>query len=297
MNAILKTVGLSPANLIVEDYSGFDLTRRFYPHLRLYSLSDNLYLNVESYDKVWQFLDTICYKEPLGRKNFNHVLKHRVQDTEHTSLEIISGVIKESDIDAITLQGEIKYEGDKETLYVDFVYSHFDEDIHPPLVEIASVLDSYSASSILFSDFELVTRSQKNDWKRLVHTFPSIIGIIQKKFLLRSGKAFDEVSTIIRCVQFPNGNLGFFANTFVDNRKYACGIPAQLNKMDDKAMDLWIKDAIKERDLLYEALSKRYNMPQWKQENTSGSTVAHYKTNGSLLKEALKAFVKNDGGQ
>ena len=287
MNAILRTIELSPANLIVEDYSGFDLTRRFYPHLTLYSLSDNLTISIQSYDKIWQFLDTICYKEPLGRKNFNHVLKHRVQDTEHTSLQIISGVIKESDIDAVTVQGIIKWEGDKETLYVDFIYSHFDEDIHPPLVEIASVLDSYSASDILFSDFELGTRAQKNDWRRMVHTFPSIVGIIQNNFL----------STIIRCVQFPNGNLGFFANTFLDNRKYACGLPAQLNKMDDKAIDLWIKDAIKERDLLYVAVNQGYNMPQWKQENTSGSTVAHYKTNGSLLKEALKAFVKNDRGQ
>ena len=287
MNAILRTIELSPANLIVEDYSGFDLTRRFYPHLTLYSLSDNLTISIQSYDKIWQFLDTICYKEPLGRKNFNHVLKHRVQDTEHTSLQIISGVIKESDIDAVTVQGIIKWEGDKETLYVDFIYSHFDEDIHPPLVEIVSVLDSYSASDILFSDFELGTRAQKNDWRRMVHTFPSIVGIIQNNFL----------STIIRCVQFPNGNLGFFANTFLDNRKYACGLPAQLNKMDDKAIDLWIKDAIKERDLLYVAVNQGYNMPQWKQENTSGSTVAHYKTNGSLLKEALKAFVKNDRGQ
>ncbi len=291
MNAILKTVRLSPSNLIVEDYSGFDLTRRFYPHLSLYSLSDDLYLSVESYDKVWQFLDTICYKEPLGRKNFNHVLKHRVQDTEHTSLEIISGVIKESDIDAITLQGEIKYGKEKNTLYVDFIYSHFDEDIHPPLVEIASVLDSYSASEILFSDFELVTRSQKNDWKRMVHTFPSIIGIIKNK---NSYRYIENSSIVIRCVQFPNGNLGFFANAFINDRKYACGIPAQLNKMDDKGADKWIKEIHIKCELLCKAISQGYSMPQWKQENTSGSTVAHYKNNGSLLNEALLAYCKND---
>ena len=288
MSVILKTIELSPSNLTIESYSGFDLTRRFYPNLDLYSLSDNLTIRIESYDKMWQFLDTICHKEPLGRKNFNYVLKHRIQETDYTSLEVISGVISECDLEAVTVQGIIKEENDKKTLYVDFIYAHYDEDIHPPLIEIANVLDSYSASSILFSDFELITRTQQNKWKRMIHTFPSIIGVIG---------GYNNMSTIIRCVQFPNGNLGFFGNSFLDNKKYACNSPTQLNKMDDKGIDLWIKDCIKERDLLHIAVSQGYNMPTWKQENTSGSTVAHYKTNGSLLKEALKAFVKNDGVQ
>jgi hypothetical protein len=251
MDAVLKTIDLSPHNLSVESYMGWTRSRHFLPHLILYDFSEDIKISVKGYDKVWQFLDTICYKEPLGRKNFNNVLKHRVQDTEWTSKEIISGVITESDLGAVTFQGllEKPTRYDKVTLEVDFTYSHYDEDIHPPLVEIANVFESYGAETILFDNFQLITRHKNNDWQRLIHTFPSIVGVIKIQ-------GSQNTTVVLRCVQFPNGNLGLFSNSFVDDKKYACNMPLQINKMDDKGVYSWIKSAIKSHKLLASCLTE-----------------------------------------
>tara|TARA_R100000458_G_C8251301_1_gene228205 strand:+ start:467 stop:1339 length:873 start_codon:yes stop_codon:yes gene_type:complete len=289
MNAILKTVKLSPDILSVEQYMGWTRSRHFLPHLILYDFGEDMNISIKGYDKIWQFLDTICYKEPLGRKNFNNVLKHRVQDTEWTSKEIISGIITECDLDAVTFQGLLDQptQRDKITLEVDFTYSHYDEDIHPPLIEIANVFGSYGAETVLFDNFELITRQKNNEYQRLIHTFPSIVAVLKI-----NGKQSSTV--VLRCVQFPNGNLGFFSNSFVDDKKYACNMPLQINKMDDKGVYSWIESAIKRHNLLIMTIDLEAKMiPQWKQKNTSGSTVAHFKKNAAALEAGVNDFINN----
>lgn len=281
----LVTIDLKNPATLVHEYMGWSRSRHFNPKLILYSLTEDLYIHIEGYTKIWQFLDTICYKEPLPRQNFNNVLKHRVE-SEHTSKEIISGIISECDLDAVTFHGVIleknPWPDDADFFSVDFTYSHFDEDIHPPLVEIADVFSSHSPDTILFDNFEVIHRLKNNDWKRMTHTFPSVIML----------KRYQETQThrdgllAIRCVQFPNGNLGFFSNTFISNKKYACNSPLMVHKMDDKVMQEWLSQCFNlfHRTKMFLTKSKSLDeLPLWKQENTSGSTVSHHQANAKLF--------------
>ena len=286
MDAVLKTIDLSSPTTKVEEYMGWTRSRHFLPTLKLYSLAQDLHINIVGYDKVWQFLDTICYKEPIPRQNFNTVLKHRA-DAAETSKEIIEGVIAESDLEAVTFHGVLSYTADKTFLDVDFTYSHFDEDIHPPLMEIASLFDSHSADGILFDNFEIQTRLKNNNYKKHTQVFPSVLMI--RNYI--ETENYRPSSIVIRCVQFPNGNLGLFSNMFFSDQKYACSPPLQVSKMDDKLVIDWLSQCFYILEVCRGILRKDTwlkELPMWKQENTSGSTITHHQQNARMLLGTLK---------
>lgn len=88
-------------NLERITFEGFDRERKFNPMLVVHfhvrgSVRTNKFV-IQGYDAVWNFLDTVCWNEPLPRSHFNDVLKHRMTEADHTSEEIILDVIKGSD--------------------------------------------------------------------------------------------------------------------------------------------------------------------------------------------------------
>ena len=87
-------------NLVKITFEGFDRERKFNPMLVVHfyvqgSVRTNKFV-IQGYDAVWNFLDTVCWNEPLPRSHFNDVLKHRMTEADHTSEEIILDIGKDS---------------------------------------------------------------------------------------------------------------------------------------------------------------------------------------------------------
>jgi len=265
----------------VSDYSGWDNERRFTPHLILHCWEQHIYVSFKGYDKVWQLLDTIFYKEPLGRKNFNEVLKHRVQHLDETSLQIISGIIQEADLTKIVLQGDlIKKKINKKSppqliLNVDFTYRHYEAEIHPPLFDTANFLEAYGYENIGFCDFELITRGKKSENQRLIQTFPSIIAT--KKSLKGQPKGM----SVVRCIQLPSGKIGCLSNIVVKHEKYACSSPIQSESLPQ--LKNWLEEVSRMQRHVSNLLAQNYSIPQWVQKNTTSSTVSYYTMNHQKL--------------
>lgn len=269
----------------VSDYSGWDSERRFTPHLIMHCGEQDIYFSFKGYDKVWQLLDTICYKEPLGRKNFNDVLKHRVQHLDETSLQIISHIIREADLTKITVQGDIRSKRPHKKIspqlvfHVDFTYRHYEAEIHPPLFDTVNFLKAYGYENIVFDDYELITRTKKNENQRVIQTFPSIVAT--RKNLNGQPKGM----AVIRCVQMPSGNIGCLSNLIIEGKKYAGNNPA--NPQSHEELKDWLNKLNLRKTIVCNLISQHFHPPVWRQKNTSSSTVAHYRSNA----EQMMAFI------
>ena len=91
-------------NLESVYFEGFDRQRKFNPLLELkFKVKANSKLEysdtivIVGYDRVWNFLDVVCWNEPLPRSHFNDVLKHRFTEIEETSSDVIREIIMGSD--------------------------------------------------------------------------------------------------------------------------------------------------------------------------------------------------------
>ena len=195
----------------------------------------------EGYAQVWQLLDVICWKEPLGRNNFNLVLKHRLEGFDETSLEIIRGVFSEADIKKITVQGS--YKDEKESFLVDFTYSHYDDQVQPSLMWISSILEDNDSEMIIFDNFEWVSRDAVVGFRRSVHTLPSILSIIENKKYAFSENT-DATRTVIRAVEMPNGKIGMFSNIIIGGIKYSGYAPKIFAKDEVEKIVSYIKKVL-----------------------------------------------------
>jgi hypothetical protein len=91
-------------NLESVYFEGFDRNRKFNPLLELkfkVVASNKLeYLDtvvIVGYDRVWNFLDVVCWNEPLPRSHFNDLLKHRFTEIQETSSSVIREIIMGGD--------------------------------------------------------------------------------------------------------------------------------------------------------------------------------------------------------
>jgi hypothetical protein len=258
----------------ILDYSGWNLERHFCPTL-IVQTSTHEKIVFEGYERVWQLLDTVCFEQPLGRRNFNPILKHRLDNFDETSLDIIRGVISEGDTKKIMVQGEKNRNG---WFVVDFTYQNFTDDIQPALFDISILLDSENCDQIVFSNYEFIKRGKEMDFKRTSITAPSIIAIYS---LTATHKH------IIRVVQMPSGKLGFLTNTINQDRKYACIEPHLFDKDEIESIIRYISYVKTRSHKVLTALSDGKLLPLWKQERTVGSTTKHFSYNVSLLEQAL----------
>jgi len=279
----LITVDISHPSTKLHRYSGWSKDRRFCPHLIILN-QDGLEVVFSGYDSVWQLLDTICYKMPLGRNNFNPVLKHRVQDMEETSLQILSGIFSESDIPKITVQGKHTEEN---VFVADHTYSHYEEDLQPSLFYIASILEDAKAETIVFDNFEFIVRNRGNDNKRTILTLPSILALVKDN----SGRTSSVI--VVRVVQMPSGKVGILSNCILKNIKYACYSPEVFGKDETEKICKHF-DAIweKHNQIICAHLESEIDLPIWKQQMTAGSTVAHHKHNYALMEAELSIKYK-----
>jgi len=257
----------------IIDYSGWDYARHFCPTL-VVSTSTHERIIFEGYESVWQLLDTVCFKEPLGRRNFNPVLKHRLDNFDETSLDIIRGVISEGDAQKIVVQGTSR----KDLFVVDFTYQNFTDDIQPTLFDIAAILEVENCQHIVFSNYEFIKREKDVEFKRTSMTVPSIVAVFQ---LTPTHKH------IIRVMQMPSGKLGFLTNIVNQDRKYACIEPHLFDKDEIETMIRYISYVKTRSHKVLTALSDGKLLPLWKQERTVGSTKKHFSYNVALLEQAL----------
>jgi len=271
----LVVIDFSDKSTRIVDYSGWDLERRFCPTLIVETNTHNKIV-FEGYERVWQLLDTICYKEPLGRRNFNPVLKHRLDGFDETSLDIIRGVVNEGDAKKIMVQGELNK---MDWFVVDFSYQNFTDDIQPALFDIATILESLpNCQHISFSNFEFIKRGKELDFKRTSMTVPSIVAIYS---LNNSHKH------IIRVVQMPSGKLGFLTNTINADRKYACIEPHLFDKDEMESIIRYLNFVGYRSHQILTGLADGKLLPLWKQERTVGSTLKHFSYNVAKLEASL----------
>lgn len=257
----------------IVDYSGWDYDRHFCPTL-VVSTGTHEKIIFEGYERVWQLLDTVCFKQPLGRRNFNPVLKHRLDNFDETSLDIIRGVISEGDAQKIIVQGEIR----KDWFVVDFTYQNFTDDIQPALFDIAAILEAENCQHIVFSNYEFIKREKDVEFKRTSMTVPSIVAVFELT---------PQHKHIIRVMQMPSGKLGFLTNVVNQDRKYACIMPHLFDKDEIQTMIRYIEYAKTRSHKMLQTLSDGELLPLWKQERTVGSTTKHFSYNVSLLEQAL----------
>lgn len=279
----LLIIDLSHPMVEVSDYSGWSHQRRFVPRLVITN-EDNTKIVFEGYAQVWQLLDVICWKEPLGRNNFNLVLKHRLEGFDETSLEIIRGVFSEADIKKITVQGS--HADEKESFLVDFTYSHYDDQMQPSLMWISSILEDNDSELIIFDNFDFVSRDAIVGFRRSSHKLPSILSLIENKKYSYSENT-EATRTVIRAVEMPNGKIGMFSNIVMGGIKYPGYIPKIFAKDEVKKIVSYIKNSIDLTSLTLREKMRGCSIPQWKQRMTAGSTVAHYTYNYRLLEAAL----------
>ncbi len=258
----------------IIDYSGWDLERRFCPTL-VVSTQEHEKIVFEGYERVWQLLDTVCYEQPLGRRNFNPVLKHRLDGFDETSLDIIRGVISEGDTKKIMVQGEVTKDG---WFVVDFSYQNFTDEIQPALHDVASLLMGEGSEHIVFGNYEFIKRDKTINFKRTSITVPSIVAIFTVS---------NNHKHIIRVVQMPSGKLGFLTNIISDNEKYAGITPHLFDKDEVEAMIRYIRFLFYRSHQVYTRVCENIEIPKWVQERTVGSTLKHFKYNADLLKAAL----------
>lgn len=281
-NDSLLVIDFTHPLVSVSDYSGWSFNRRFLPCL-VVTNEDNLPIVFEGYETVWQLLDVICWKNPLGRNNFNPILKHRLEGFDETSLDIIRGVFSEGDVQKITVQGSYKNEN---TFSVDHTYTHYEDQVQPSLMWISSILEDNKSEMIIFDNFEYITRTSKNENKRVIQTLPSIIALIPvKKY------AFSEnvsaTRTIIRAVEMPNGKIGMFSNIIIDGKKHSGFVPQIFAKDEVKNIVSYIRKSIDLSELVLREKMRGAEIPEWKQKVTAGSTVSHYTYNYRCLEAAL----------
>ena len=257
----------------IVDYSGWDYDRHFCPTL-VVSTGTHEKIIFEGYERVWQLLDTVCFKQPLGRRNFNPVLKHRLDNFDETSLDIIRGVISEGDAQKIIVQGEIR----KDWFVVDFTYQNFTDDIQPALFDIAAILEAENCQHIVFSNYEFIKREKDVEFKRTSMTVPSIVAVFELT---------PQHKHIIRVMQMPSGKLGFLTNVVNQDRKYACIMPHLFDKDEIQTIIRYIEYTKTRSHKMLQALSDGELLPLWKQERTVGSTTKHFSYNVSLLEQAL----------
>lgn len=278
MNQLLQdhlvTIDFEDKLTRILDYSGWDLHRHFCPTL-IIQTSTHEKIVFEGYERVWQLLDTVCFKQPLGRRNFNPVLKHRLDNFDETSLDIIRGVIGEGDAKKITVQGKVDKNG---CFIVDFTYQNFTDDIQPALFDIAAILESENCQHIVFSNYEFIKREKDVEFKRTSMTVPSIVAVFELT---------PKHKHIIRVMQMPSGKLGFLTNTINADRKYACIMPHLFDKDEIQTMIRYINFAKVRSHQILTALTDGKLLPLWKQERTVGSTTKHFSYNVSLLEQAL----------
>jgi len=91
-------------NLESVYFEGFDRQRKFNPLLELkFKVVANSKLEysdtivIVGYDRVWNFLDVVCWNEPLPRSHFNDLLKHRFTEIEETASNVIREIIMGGD--------------------------------------------------------------------------------------------------------------------------------------------------------------------------------------------------------
>lgn len=267
--------------VLVSDYSGWSFNRRFLPRL-VVTNEDNLPIVFEGYETVWQLLDVICWKNPLGRNNFNHILKHRLEGFDETSLDIIRGVFSEGDVKKITVQGS----KNENTFVVDHTYTHYDDQVQPSLMWISSILEDNKSEMIIFDNFEYITRTSKNENKRVIQTLPSIIALISvKKYAFSENTSVTR--SVIRAVEMPNGKIGMFSNIIIDGMKHSGFVPQIFAKDEVKNIITYIKKSIDLTELVLREKMRGVNIPEWKQKVTAGSTVSHYTYNYRCLEASL----------
>tara|TARA_R110000787_G_scaffold38567_12_gene97087 strand:+ start:891 stop:1742 length:852 start_codon:yes stop_codon:yes gene_type:complete len=275
------TIDLSHKSTKIDAYSGWSSERRFLPYLTILN-QDGIEIIFSGYDTVWQLLDTICYKIPLGRNNFNPVLKHRVQHTDLTSLEILRGIFSESDLPKITIQG---MHTEENVFVADHTYSHYDEDLQPSLFYIASILEDKKSETIVFGNYNFIARNRDSENKRTIMTLPSIIALIEGN----TGSL-----AVIRVVQMPNGKMGILSNCVLKNKKYACSPPKIFGKDETEKICKHLDSILSNRNKISYVVGEKYTLPEWKQEISAGSTVAHHKYNYSLLEAELSLILQKN---
>lgn len=270
----LVVIDFNEKSTQITDYSGWDFDRHFCPTL-LVKTATHEKIIFEGYERVWQLLDTVCFKEPLGRRNFNPVLKHRLDNFDETSLDIIRGVISEGDAQKIIVQGHI-VKGD--WFAVDFTYQNFTDDIQPALFDIATLLESENCQHIVFSNYEFIKREKDVDFKRTSMTVPSIVAIFELT---------PKHKHIIRVIQMPSGKLGFLTNIVNEDRKYACIEPHLFDKDEIESIIKYIRYTFHRSHNVLTALIEGMSVPLWKQERTVGSTLRHFSYNVKKLEAFL----------
>lgn len=285
MNDDLFYIDLSSQATIISDYFGWDRNRMFVPTLTIRDLLNTRTYILEGYDTVWQFLDTICYREPLGRVHFNQILKHRVENFDETSLEIIRGVVSEADIKEILFYGVAEDESFSK-IFVKNIFPHYNENEIPSLYAISQIIgDFFGIEYAMSENFEFVRRDKKMDYKRILQTLPSTILI---------SKVSSYLISIIRLVQFPSGKIGLF-NIFYNlntTKKIPGVIPEQHEKEDLTKITQWLRKVANVGGLicsLYEN-QKENIIPVFETKITSSSTLLHYTNNSRKLYEKLGIY-------
>jgi len=163
--------------------------------------------------------------------------------------------------------------------HVDFTYRHYEAEIHPPLFDTVNFLKAYGYENIVFDDYELITRTKKNENQRVIQTFPSIVAT--RKNLNGQPKGM----AVIRCVQMPSGNIGCLSNLIIEGKKYAGNNPA--NPQSHEELKDWLNKLNLRKTIVCNLISQHFHPPVWRQKNTSSSTVAHYRSNA----EQMMAFI------
>ena len=273
MEDSVRLISFSNPDIQIVEYSGWNSERKFVPTLTLEDLKSGERIIFATYDVVWQLLDTLCFKQPLSRKDFNLVLKHRLSSFEETSLDVIKGVISEADLDKIFIQGFVK----EEEFYVQHLYRHYEENLYPALVDIQNLFFSYGAREIFFENFELITRDKNNEYKKLIRTFPSIIGVVKDK----------NSFTLLHAVELPDRQVGLFNSNYLDEKRYGGYVPTLTYIDEYEKIKSWISGCYDLADEIVETYKKKIVLPEWDDNVSSPTTVGKFKKNYSKIRNAI----------